>query len=399
LGIVVNPPAPGYTLVTSDGAASVFPSAQAATKVGAGTTYTTQPFVSSVTPSASELASNCKPATVPTATVDSSLSNLFANQTGPGWIAGDATYSTELPDGRDAFVFSDTLVGTAQASGAASLTGFIHNSELVGSPLGLSTNIGGTPAAPQTLIPDTTGASGDQWEIDGTDVENGSQLVFVNEFAPGSPYYHYTGQSAIAVLSLPTNGMPTLSSIVPVATDPDTQWGNAVMQSGAYTYIYGSDINTSLNKFYGMKVARVPLGQSLNTSSWQYWNGSSWVGGEANAVPFVTITVLTGIAPEQNGVGYVAVSIPGWAGGDTSVDLSYSCSPSGPWTAPAPVYSIPQVAQESGEIAYIPTFHSELSGTGGLVVSYNINSMGNLSALEQNVHLYQPQFLELGAGS
>jgi hypothetical protein len=398
LGIVVSPPTAGYTLVTSDGGGSVFPLALATTKVPLipSGTYTTQPFVTSVTPSAAQLASNCQPATPAAATADDGLSNVFAGQTGPGWIAGDATYSTELPDGSDAFVFSDTLVGTAQPNGAASLSAFIHNSELVGSSSGVRSDIGGTSADPQTLIPDT---GNNQWQVGGTDVENGSQLVFVNEFAPGTPFDSFTGHSAIAVMSTTAGGMPTFSSIVPVPTDPDTQWGNAVMQSGAYTYIYGSDINTSLNKFYGMKVARVPLGQSLNTGSWQYWNGSGWVSGEANATPFVTITVLTGVAPQPDGVGYVAVSIPGWAGGDTNVELSYSCSPSGPWTGPTPVYAIPQVSQGQSEMAYIPTFHPELSSPGSLVVSYNINSTSGLTALEQNVHLYQPQFLQIGMGS
>lgn len=46
----------------------------------------------------------------------------------------------------------------------------------------------------------------------------------------------------------------------------------------------------------------------------------------------------------------------------------------GPWSAPAPVYTIPQITQYTDEIAYIPTFHPELSGAGGMVISYNINT-------------------------
>ena len=111
-----------------------------------------------------------------------------------------------------------------------------------------------------------------------------------------------------------------------------------------------------------------------------------------------TVTVLTGVAPQPSGNGYMAVSIPGWAGGDTSVDLSYACSPAGPWSAPAPVYTIPQVTQYQNELAYIPTFHPELSGAGGMVISYNIDNTGDLAALEQDVHEYQPQFIALNPG-
>ena len=118
----------------------------------------------------------------------------------------------------------------------------------------------------ETLIPDTTPtAPGDQWEVAATDVENGSQLVFVNEFAPvsGSEFDAFTGRSGIAVMSTSATGGPTLSSVTPVPTDATTQWGNALMQSGGYTYIYGADFNAAINDFYGMKVARVPLGESL----------------------------------------------------------------------------------------------------------------------------------------
>jgi hypothetical protein len=100
------------------------------------------------------------------------------------------------------------------------------------------------------------------------------------------------------------------------------------------------------------------------------------------------------VTTQQGGSGYVAVSIPVSFWDDTNVDLSYACSPAGPWSTPVPVYTIPQVSQFPDEIAYIPTFHPELSGSG-LVISYNINSLDGLNALEQNIHLYQPQFLEL----
>jgi hypothetical protein len=395
LGIVVSPLTPGYALVTSDGAASVFPVAHAATKVTTPGTYTTQPYVATVTPSASQLASDCQPATPATATVDSSVTSLLANQTGPGWVAGDATYSTTLPDGREDFVFSDTLIGTAQPSGLASLTGFIHNDELVGTLPDLALDAGGPAGSPQTLIPDTTNPA-DNWAVSATDIENGEQLIFVNEFAPvvGDVFERYTGASGIAVMSLPANGMPNFQSIVPVPTDPQTQWGNAVVQSGDYTYIYGNDQNVDTGAFYGMKLARVALGQSLDTANWQYWNGAQWVAGEANATTLPTINQLTGVTPQPDGVGYVGVSVEDSTLA-TTVDLSYSCTPEGPWTTPAPAYDIPQVRQYLDELAYIPTFHPELSSTGGLVISYNIDTTSGLSNLEKDVHGYQAQFLQV----
>jgi hypothetical protein len=59
------------------------------------------------------------------------------------------------------------------------------------------------------------------------------------------------------------------------------------------------------------------------------------------------------------------------------------------------VYTIPQITQYTDEIAYIPTFHPELSGAGGMVISYNL---GDLTFLERDVHEYQPRFIELNPG-
>ena len=136
LGIVISPPTAGYTLVALDGTSSVFTSPTATSSSepvpDATSNYTTQPTVTTITPDAAALADDCQPATAPTATADTSLNSLISNETGPGWVGGDATYSTELPDGQEAFVFSDTWSGRRTPSGAAKLTGFIHNSELVG---------------------------------------------------------------------------------------------------------------------------------------------------------------------------------------------------------------------------------------------------------------------------
>ena len=242
---------------------------------------------------------DCAPSTPPTATVDTALDSVFANQQGPGWLGGDATYSTALPNGDEAFVFSDTLVGTAQANGRSSLTGVPHNSEMTGRLPNLGVDLNGTESSPQTLIPDQ-GRPGDSWQVASTYMENGNQLVFVNEFAPvrGSLFDNYTGRSGIAVMSL-GSGRPILSSMTFVPTDPNTQWGSAMTQNAGYDYIYGLSMNTTSNIHYGMKVARVPVGESLDTGAWTYWNGFGWVAGESNGVDPPRFPLLNGVIPLQ----------------------------------------------------------------------------------------------------
>ena len=126
-------------------------------------------------------ADSLQPAVPPHAVPDQALNNLLAGQLGPGWVGGDSTYSTRLPDGREAFVFADTLIGTAQPDGSASFTGMAHSSELLGSLSNLVPDYGGMYSAPQSLIPDTYN-SGGIWEPQATYTQGDNQMIFVNEF-------------------------------------------------------------------------------------------------------------------------------------------------------------------------------------------------------------------------
>jgi Domain of unknown function (DUF4185) len=345
-------------------------------------------------PSWAPAGSGLEPAIPPSAIPDQTLNHLLSSQLGPGWVGGDSTYSTRLPDGQVAFVFSDTLIGTAQPSGTASITGMAHSSELVGILPHLVPDYGGTYSAPSSLIPDTSDSSA-EWGTLSTYTQGTNQMIFVDEFkgTPGEFTMFYTGRSGIAVMKVWPHGLPQPSSVVLLPPDPNTEWGDAVLQDGAYLYVYGADLDPSGRSVYGMKIARVPGGNSLDVNAWEYWNGSGWVAGESNAVVVPTVNQLTGVAPDPDGKGFVAVSVPDGVWSDKSVELSYSGAPQGPWSTPQPIYTIPQLSQYPGEIAYVPTLHPELSSGNVLVVSYNIDTTDGWPVLLHDVHSYQPQFL------
>jgi hypothetical protein len=391
----------------------------ATTWVGLGSTAAS---ASVLRTSGATTASTCAPASTPGAVPDTTLDSLFAaqlGQSGPSWLGGDMAYSTRLPDKQEAFDFNDTVMGTATKEGSDAVVnkpyeGLIHSSELVGAvPLtkstALSTDQAGTPTAPATLIPDTntTGGFSYEWELGATLVVPATatvpaeQIIFVTEYQILSPGdLSYDGTSAMALFSLPAGGLPTFQSTMVDSSVPTTMWGNAMTQSGPYTYIYGTELAHASGGAW-MDVARVRTDDVALPADWRYFSGLStagaplWVSQEADAVPTPNSNLFTGATHQLGGTGYEAVLL---AGSETApiIDVAYACTPWGPWSSVATVYTPPEIATYApDEIAYTPTFHAELNTSGNLVISYSINNTAGIASLWANIHEYQPRFLLL----
>lgn len=392
VGIAVGLSACGSNPSHHAAAKPVPKSTRSTTSTTATTTTSTLPKNSSWAASGSGLA----PAIPPQATPDQYLNSIFANQLGPGWVGGDSTYSTKLSDGRVAFVFSDTLIGTAQTDGSVSVNGMAHSSELVGVLPNLVPDYAGSFHAPQSLIPDTADTTG-IWETAATYTEGNDQLIFVNEYTGpnGILTLSYTGQSGIAVMSVNGSSLPTPTSVTLLPKDPDTAWGSAIVTSGGYMYVYGADLDRTNHSVYGMKIGRMPVGDSTDVGAWTYWSGSAWVADESSVAVVQTLNDLTGVVADPDGRGFIGVSVPSGLLHDTTVDLSYASSPEGPWSAPQPIYVIPEIRQYEGEMAYFPTFHQELASNDQLVVSYNLDTTAGYPVLLHDVHSYQPVFLTI----
>src|SRR6266540_6511735 len=91
-------------------------------------------------------------AAVPAAQLNT-LWNTYGDQ-GGHWTGADSTVSVPLPDGRVAWLFSDTFLGTVAADHSRPKNSpFIHNSIVVqqGGQL-VQTVTGGTPSAPASLV-------------------------------------------------------------------------------------------------------------------------------------------------------------------------------------------------------------------------------------------------------
>src|SRR4051794_15263384 len=210
----------------------------------------------------------CGPAPTSIPRSDDALNSLWT-VCGPGWTGGDGAYSARLPDGREVWAFGDTFLGRVNPDGSRPADSpMARNSLVVQDGTRLTTLRGGTSAQPASLVSPADPAS---WYWSGTPVVEGSKLYwFLSRWrATGGGSWDFSYQdTAVATFSLPDL---RLESVTTVPGSSSVLWGAAVLDDGAYTYVYGTE-NSGGHRY--AHVARAPRG--LVTGGWEYFTGSGW---------------------------------------------------------------------------------------------------------------------------
>ncbi len=315
--------------------------------------------------------------------------NTYGDQ-GNHWTGGDTTVSVPLPDGRIAWLFSDTFLGIVNADHSRPPnTPMIHNSIVVQQGNTLTTLTGGTPNKPEALVgpPAAEAPPGDlgYWAYGGT-VEGNKLRVIFNHFissGDGPLAYQQTG-TWLATFSLP--GI-TLDSLTDLHIGTTVAWGAEILEDGGYSYVYGIEGAGSL-KF--LHIARARSGAI--SGGWEYWTGSGWSTNEAESVR--VMSGADGLGVEKIGGSYVMVRHDADGFFSPSIVAYFAESPTGPFADKTQLYTAPEAAPGTGNIVYGPHFHLAAGGPGKLVVSYNVNSLlpdGNTN----DAHIYRPRFIDV----
>ncbi|MFC0625217.1 fibronectin type III domain-containing protein [Kribbella deserti] len=310
--------------------------------------------------------------------------NDYGNTSGK-WSGGDSTVSVALPDGRTAWIFSDTMLGSVNADFTRPRTSpMVNNTLVVQSGGALTATLhGGTSAAPQALVKPTV-AGEFYWVADAT-VEAGAVKVLYNR-------YKKTGQGALDVAltgtALATLALPalTVSSVVELPVGSTIAWGAAVLEDGQYTYIYGSEYVASTGMRFA-HLARVPAGGLGGT--WQFWNGTTW-GSASARLQLSGIGTAFGVQ-KVNGQ-YVVVTVESNVVFGQQVVAYTATSPTGPFTGPIELFTAPEPAARQGVIVYDARLHPSLAEPGKLLVSYNVHSL-NDNDLYDDARIYRPRFV------
>ncbi|MBO4205654.1 fibronectin type III domain-containing protein [Micromonospora echinofusca] len=330
-------------------------------------------------------------AALPTGGMTASAINTMFNTYGDAgghWTGADATASVPLPDGRLVWLFSDTFLGTVNPDGSrARDTPMVNNTMVVQDGTSLvSTRHGGTTALPEALV--KPAQQGEYfWVADGT-VENGSLKVLYNRYrhsGTGNLDFELTG-NALVTFALPAL---TVSSVVDLPLGSTIGWGSAILEDGAYTYVYGT--SSSADKLKFAHLARVPAG-GLG-GAWQFWTGSGWSATEADAARILS-GVGTNFGMQKVGSQYVLITHENNLVFDPQYVAYTAPAASGPFTGPAQLFTAPE--QEPGKpiITYDARLHPVLARSGKLLVSYNVNSLVNDDNYT-DARLYRPRFVEV----
>jgi hypothetical protein len=345
------------------------------------------------------------------ATQDPTLGNTFDQYagTGAGWTGADSTYSSLLPNGTDAWAFSDTFLGPVNPDGSRPSTAPLINNSFVLTQGGqvTATVQGGTAGNPQAPMPPIgqPGTVGSSWFWVRDPLVSGSTLQV--------PYAEYTKtgpgpfdlQFTANVLGLYSTSTPTTGLQHPFETDSlpssaNITWDAWELPAGRYTYIYGTE-DLGASKY--AHIARV-AGTDLR-GAWSYADGNGgWSSSEA-----ASARILLGVSNEYSvtrlgGRLYLLLTHDTTQAFSSQIEAYFSCSPAGPFVAETPVYLTP-LTNPNGVpynnpnlYTYNSHVHPELTRGGcQVVLSYNMNSLNNQDVLT-DVTIYRPRFMDVRFG-
>lgn len=305
------------------------------------------------------------------ASPDIMFTHTFASLSGAGWVGGDATNSVALPDGRDCWIFSDTIT----SSSGTRLT-FAHNSIVItgrGRPRVIANPM--PQPSPTTFY--WAGAArvegGQVWDIAERIARTGTGLWD----------FHFAGDYLAKI------GMAgwKLTSMKPLADATGAiNWGVAMLDYGPYTYIYGSESQGLSSWLHVVRVRRGRL-----DGPWSYLTRLGWAPHAAA----VSLRLLPGIAP-----AFSVINLSGGRGIRVITQQPimgqviyswHAATPVGPFTNQHAIYNTGSFGART--YTYNTLAHPEQTTRGQMLFSFNVNSFDALTPA--NASLYRPRFFRV----
>jgi len=347
------------------------------------------------------------------AALDAEWAGYSDRSTCGDWAGGDGISAVRLSSSQIAWFFSDSYLGPARPeSGFSQSAGLVHNSVVIQTLSGQGSRFvtltgGGVcsfsvrPAAVISPPQAPGGHSTRYWAEDGITIGD-TIIKFYNSYRPGNAPYIPTG-TLIATYSAselgaagdgPSPGgvvtpeLIPLPSYTPPGSDSPIVWGASVLRAGNTVYVYGTQMPNAPVPFRQLYLARVPLSQLTQFAAWQFYAGSGrWTASQPAAQPLQpaqsTLSVSSGFSVVRAGQRYWLIQADPVAGSQ-DIDAYPAASLWGPFDQAAGIvlYRDPGIGLDSAHdyrLMYEARAEPAVSTSHELVISYNINSIGNTS--------------------
>lgn len=315
------------------------------------------------------------------------------------WTGADGTYSTKLPDGRVAFVFSDTFLGKVNADGGRSpvieeggTTPFLNNSFVIKDGKRFTTVHGGTEKDPKAVMPPRD-AKHWYWAGDAITAGGKVQVTYQEYERFGDGIWDWRWLRNVVAKFRPGN-LSKPVSVTPIPSSTKIAWASWLERSGGTIYVYGVE---DLGDTKYMHLARVRGGDLAKP--WEFYAGNgTWSKTEADSA-----RIMPGVANEYSvsrmGRAYMLITQDTTVKFNTNIVAYFSCSPQGPFTGKTTVYSTPETGAAGSYgnpniFTYNAHAHPEMSSRNRIVVSYNVNSFVNTDHYK-DTSIYRPRFIDL----
>lgn len=291
---------------------------------------------------------------------------------GGGWSTADGYVPVPLPDGRTAWLMSDTLLAPPAVESGAGAT-FVHNSIVVQRGRCFTPVMGGTAELRDDLVPSSDGRV--CWQSAG--VARGDQLIVfctevVNTEGPPGFGFQVVG-TALATFDLPSLTF-TNRVALPFTEPAGIRWGTGATRDGDWVYVYGTGTGAGTQTTTTQYVARVHFDR-ITTGPWQFWTGRGW-GDRAALVP-MTFAGATPTMPAfvtRASDGYVAVAFAS-ALPDPTIAGWTATAPQGPWRRAGTVAT---AMTSAGQYAY--DARAVNLGPAGWAIVDNVNDPVTVAA-------------------
>ena len=319
---------------------------------------------------------------------DSTFNTLLRTENG-GWVAGDATYSIYLPDGRTLWLFGDSFIGTVNSdSSLASGAKMIRNCALIQEGDIISALYQGTFSNPSNFIQTPTPDSTWFWPEHGIIEDNDLKIIF-SEFGTndGAPGWNFEYRNAyVATFSYPEIELMSLEPL-PYYEQNGVMYGDRLLNDGDYTYIYGRKEENPTNNIPIVHLARTSIGDIMG--NWEFFDGNYWLDD-----PTVTKKLTDHPVSQQFGVfkhmdKYVLITQEIWLG--AKVYSLVANQPEGPYSNLTVLYETPRPFPDM--LTYNSYSHPQFNENNELLISYNSN--GDFWEIFNNIELYRPTFFRV----